>query len=75
MYLNRETTPVSKRTEAALKLVETMTLRPEAIGPHDILEMRQSGTSDEAIIDAATICALFNIIDRLADAFNFRVPD
>lgn len=75
MYADRETAPVSERTKAALRLVEKMTLRPEDLSPGDIVELRQAGVTEKAIVDAATISALFNVIDRLADSFNFRVPD
>jgi alkylhydroperoxidase family enzyme len=75
VYANREIAPVSVQTRAALKLVETMTLRPGELGPADINEVRAAGVSDEAIVDAAHVCALFNLIDRLADSFGWHVPD
>ena len=75
VYENRDAAPVSDKAKAALKLIETMTLRPEALGPADVDEARRAGVSDAAILDCATVCALFNVIDRLADAFGFHVPD
>jgi hypothetical protein len=30
--------------------------------------------SDEALIDAMHVCALFNMIVRIADSFEFHVP-
>jgi len=30
--------------------------------------------SDGAILDAVLVCALFNTIDRIADALGFEVP-
>jgi len=66
---------LSKEANAALRFVEQMTLRPELIGRTEIDEMRKLGVSEEAIIDTATVCAVFNTIDRLADAFAFHVPD
>lgn len=35
--------------------------------------MRQVGVSDQAIEDAICICFLFNVITRMADAFDFEV--
>jgi hypothetical protein len=35
---------------------------------------RDAGASDEAIADALHVCALFNTIDRIADALGFVVP-
>ena len=37
--------------------------------------MRSAGVSDQALRDAATVCALFNMIVRLADSFGWAVPD
>lgn len=31
--------------------------------------------SDEALADAVHVCALFNVIDRIADALGFDLPD
>ncbi len=31
--------------------------------------------SDEALEDAIDVCALFNVIDRIADALGFDLPD
>lgn len=59
----------------ALGFVEIMTLTPERLSPDDFRELRRVGLSDEAIDDVVLICALFNIIDRLADAFGFHQPD
>ncbi len=36
--------------------------------------MRAAGVSDQALRDAATICALFNMIVRLADSLGWDVP-
>ena len=36
--------------------------------------MRSAGVSDQALRDAATVCALFNMIVRLADSFGWDVP-
>ena len=37
--------------------------------------MRAAGVSDEALRDAATVCALFSMIVRLADSLGWDVPD
>ena len=37
--------------------------------------MRAAGLSDEAIEDAITVSALFNIYDRMADALGWWLPD
>jgi hypothetical protein len=35
---------------------------------------RAAGVSDQALRDAATVCALFTIIVRLADSLGWDVP-
>jgi alkylhydroperoxidase family enzyme len=60
---------------AALALLERLTLSPEEVGPVDIEEVRRAGVSDRAIEDAMAVCALFNVIDRIADSFEFHRPD
>jgi hypothetical protein len=37
--------------------------------------VRAAGVSDQALRDAASVCALFNMIVRLADSFGWDVPD
>lgn len=36
--------------------------------------MRAAGVSEQALRDAISVCALFSIIVRLADAFGWEVP-
>ena len=75
VYDDRETAPVSGQARAALELIETMTLRPEQLGPAAIEKARAAGLSDEAMLDAIAVCTMFNLLDRLADSFSFRLPD
>ena len=65
---------MSAQVKAALDVIETMTLQPEHLGRLQIDAAREAGVSDEALADATTVCALFNVINRLADAFHFHVP-
>lgn len=59
---------------AVLPFLEKLTLSPDEVGPEDVRELRAAGLSDEAIRDAVYVCVAFNIIDRIADAFDFEVP-
>jgi hypothetical protein len=36
--------------------------------------VRAAGASDDAILEAVLVCALFNTIDRIADALGFEIP-
>lgn len=60
--------------QAILPFLEKLTLLPEEVTPDDAQALRDAGLTDEAIRDAVAVCAAFNMIDRLADAFSFDVP-
>jgi len=57
-----------------LGFIETMTLRPDELGPDDAAAVRAAGVSDDALIDAIHVCAYFNMIVRLADSLGWDVP-
>lgn len=58
-----------------LGFIEKLTLTPESLSTADVAPLRQVGLSDAAIEDAIHVCTLFNVYDRLADAFEFHIPD
>jgi alkylhydroperoxidase family enzyme len=57
-----------------LGFIETMTLRPEELGRDDADAVRAAGASNEAIVDAIHVAALFNMIARMADSLGWDVP-
>lgn len=57
-----------------LAFLEKLTLRPDEVGPADAEAVRAAGVSDQALRDAVTVCALFNMIVRLADSLGWDVP-
>lgn len=66
-----QTAPVDDKLKVTLGLLEKLTLEPDAVTEEDIKWVRDAGLDDGAIEEAIQICALFNIINRLADAFDF----
>ena len=60
---------------ATLAFIEVLTQRPEELSRADADAAYAAGVSREALRDAATICSLFNMITRLADALGWDVPD
>ena len=68
------TAPIDEKLRATLGLLQQVTLAPDEVGQEDVERVRASGVRDEAILDALYVCALFNLIDRIADAFEFHVP-
>ena len=67
--------PIDERTRAMLAFLEKLTLTPEALSASDVAPLRQTGLSDAGIEDAIHVCALFNVYDRLADSFEFHIPE
>jgi len=57
-----------------LRFLEKMTLQPSALSAEDALPLRSVGLSEEAIDDAILVSFMFNMIDRLADSFEFYNP-
>ena len=57
-----------------LGFLEKVTLAPAEVGPEDVAPLRAAGVSEQAIEDALVVCALFNIIDRMADALDVAIP-
>jgi alkylhydroperoxidase family enzyme len=68
------TAPVDDRLRAALGFVEKLTLRPRELGPADADAARAAGVSDDALVDAIHVTALFSMIVRLADSLGWDVP-
>jgi len=69
------TAPVADGLRATLGFLAKLTLEPESIDLADAEAVRATGVSDEALEDAIHVAALFNVIDRIADALDFYVPD
>ena len=68
------TAPIDPRLGAALAFVEKLTLYPQQVGVEDIAKLCRAGVKGDAVLDVIVICAGFNIIDRVADAFDFQTP-
>ena len=66
--------PLRPELAATLVFLEKLTLRPDQLEPVDTAAARAAGVSDQALRDAATVCALFNMIVRLADSLGWDVP-
>jgi alkylhydroperoxidase family enzyme len=69
------TAPLRPELHAALAFLEKLTLRPDELTRADADAARAAGVSDAALRDAATVCALFSMIVRLADSLGWDVPE
>ncbi len=74
MLEDYESAPIDTRLREMLRFLEKMTLHPEALSPDDGRRLRDAGLSEQATVDAISVGFTFNVIDRLADAFDFDVP-
>jgi alkylhydroperoxidase family enzyme len=68
------TAPVGPELKATLGFLEKLTRRPDELEPADAEAVRAAGVSEQALRDAITVCALFNMIVRLADTLGWDVP-
>ena len=59
---------------STLAFLEKITLCPREINKHDIAELRRTGVTERAILDATYVCVGFNIIARIAEALGFDIP-
>ena len=57
-----------------LGFLEKLTLAPDEVTGADADAVRAAGVSDEALVDAIHICALFSMIVRLADSLGWDIP-
>jgi alkylhydroperoxidase family enzyme len=68
------TAPIDDKLKAMLGYLEKLTLSPEDIQPADVAALTAVGIEKQAMLEAIYVCALFNVIDRIADALNFEIP-
>jgi hypothetical protein len=59
---------------ATLGFLETMTLQPRELVSADADAVLEAGVSRDALLDAIHVCALFNMIVRLADSLAWEIP-
>ena len=74
MVADWRTAPLRPELRAALAFLEVMTLRPDDLTRADAEAAYAAGVSRQALLDAATVCALFSMITRLADSLGWDVP-
>jgi alkylhydroperoxidase family enzyme len=66
--------PLNPGLKATLVFLEKQTLAPDELTTADVEPVRAAGVSDAALRDAVTVCAMFNMIVRLADSFGWDIP-
>jgi hypothetical protein len=56
-----------------LGFLEKLAVPNGEVGPEDMESMRAAGVSDQAIKEVIYVCFCFNVLSRLADAFDFEL--
>jgi hypothetical protein len=74
VYRDWRTAPVDEKLRAMLGFIEKLTLHPDELSGADADAVRSTGVTDDAMVDAIHVAALFNMIDRMADSLKFEVP-
>ena len=72
MLADVDTAPIDDKLRATLKLLRTLT-KQHAVTPEEIKAVLATGVTKSQVEDAFAVCFAFNVIDRLADTFEFHV--
>lgn len=64
---------IDAKTRRLLHLAEKTTRHAYKVSEEDIQALRQNGCSEEEIFEAVAVTALFNYMDRMADALGAPV--
>jgi uncharacterized peroxidase-related enzyme len=59
------------QAKAMIRLIEKVSQHPDLVMTQDVDAVRAAGVSEAAIEDGLAICFAFNLINRLADAFEY----
>jgi alkylhydroperoxidase family enzyme len=71
------TDPGSARSELTviLAFLEKVTCSPDAVSASDLAQVREAGVPDDAVIEALHVAFVWNVVDRLAHAFDYQLSD
>ena len=70
-----EAAPIAEPLRATLRLLRKVTRGLEPVTADDMRAVLAAGVTRSQIEDALAINYAFNVIDRLADTFEFHVPE
>jgi uncharacterized peroxidase-related enzyme len=67
-----DTAPVSDKLKPILRFVRKLTLAPSTITQHDADAVYAEGWEEQALYDATSVCALFNLMNRLVEGTGIK---
>jgi len=62
---------LSPKLKAIFALLERVVANPGAVAVDDVEAARAAGAADDAIVDALYVAFMFNLVNRLANAFGY----
>ena len=65
---------LSDSDRALLDYASTLTLNPAAMTDADTRRLREAGFTDEQVWEATFTVSIFNMFNRMADAFGLEAP-
>src|SRR5271170_7653875 len=69
-----DTAPIEESLRATLRFLQMVTREPSAVTADDVRAVLATGVTKQQLEDALAVCFAFNVIDRLADTFEFHIP-
>ena len=70
-----DTAPIDERLRPVLRYVGTLTRTPWKLTRADAEAVLAAGWSERALHDAALVCGLFNLMNRMVDGLGVRADD
>jgi uncharacterized peroxidase-related enzyme len=67
LLADADTAPVDERLRPVLRYVRKLTEAPSRVTPGDAEAVLAAGWDEQALHDAASICGLFNLMNRIVD--------
>lgn len=68
------TAPLREELKLTVGFVQKLTRSPGDVTDEDVAPLRAAGLTEDAILTAIHISAQFSVLNRIADALDFRVP-
>jgi uncharacterized protein YciW len=67
--------PVNARMRPVLRYVRKLTRTPSRMTPADVEAVLAAGWNERALHDAVSVCALFNLMNRLVDGLGIQAGE
>lgn len=72
---NLDTAEIEEPLRPIFRYVRKLTLDPEGVGESDVAPIYDLGWSEQAVHDAARVCALFNYMNRFVEGLGVSLGD